>query len=350
MRYDPFARGQFPVGVRTIEVTREARTLPIEVWYPATDDYAGRDVDPGTRDTFELIPGLPPGWQDAVRDATSRPGRHPFVAFSHGYGGHRRQSTFLCTHLASHGYVVAAVDHTGNTVLDVMQVLLGVMNGVPIPDPGDVLREFIAARPADVSFMIDHVLEGAGKVGADPERVGMAGHSFGGWTTLATAARDPRVRAAFPLAPAGGASPLPAKALQEGLDLRWQRDVPTLFVVADRDTLLPLRGMHEIYERLSSTKRMVVLKNADHMHFCDRVEEVHEMFRLMPQDPVFAPIQGSVPPITELCPGEHALTAIRALGLAHMDAHLRGDERAAAFLGGDVRGVLAERGVAVDVV
>jgi len=34
------------------------------------------------------------------------------------FGGHRRQSTFFCTHLASHGYVVAAADHTGNTTLE----------------------------------------------------------------------------------------------------------------------------------------------------------------------------------------------------------------------------------------
>ena len=28
------------------------------------------------------------------------------MAFSHGFGGHRRQTTHFCIHLASHGYVV----------------------------------------------------------------------------------------------------------------------------------------------------------------------------------------------------------------------------------------------------
>jgi predicted dienelactone hydrolase len=284
-----------------------------------------------------------------VRDASPRRGRFPLVAFSHGYGGHRRQSTFLCTHLASHGYVVAAVDHTGNTVIDILQVVMNVQMGGRPPAPEPVLREFIELRPADASFTIDRVLaELDGQI--DPERIGMAGHSFGGWTTLATTTRDARIRAALPLAPAGGASDLPVDPLVNSLAaLRWSREVPTLFIVADRDTLLPLRGMREVYGRTPSPKRMVVLKNADHMHFCDRVEEIHELFRLMPQDPLFASIQQSIPPITDLCPGEHSNLAVRGLGLAHMDAHVRGNESAAAFLAGDLRATLAAHDVAVEI-
>ncbi|MGH7858791.1 MAG: alpha/beta hydrolase family protein, partial [Candidatus Binatia bacterium] len=103
MSYDPFARGPFPVGVRTAIAVRGDRSLPIEVWYPATDAFGGKDVAEATRDVYDLIPGLPPGWQEAVRDADAREGSFPLVAFSHGFGGHRRQTTFLCTHLASHG-------------------------------------------------------------------------------------------------------------------------------------------------------------------------------------------------------------------------------------------------------
>jgi len=200
-----------------------------------------------------------------------------------------------------------------------------------------------------VSFAIDSVLADFA-ASVDAARIGMAGHSFGGWTTLATVGRDRRIRAALPLAPAGGASPLPVEPLRSALDFRWGREVPTLFIVANRDTLLPLAGMHELLERTPAAKRMIVIKNADHMHFCDRVEEVHELFRLMPVDPVFAPLQPAVPPITELCPGEHSQATIRGLGLAHMDAHLRGVEAAARFLAGDVRATLGARGIAVYVI
>ena len=274
--YDPFTRGPFPVGVRTVVLARGGRALPVELWYPATDEYAGSDVAESTRDTYQLIPGFPLVWQEAVRDATARPGRHALVVFSHGYGGHRRQSTFLCAHLASHGYVVAAVDHTGNTMLEVVQGVLILGAGGRLPHPDTVLREFV--------------------------------------------------------------------------DLRWDREVPTLYVVAGRDSLLPLAGMHELFEQTLGVKRMVVVEDADHLHFCDRVEETHELFRMMPQDPLFEDVQKAIPPIQDLIPGERAHLAIRGLAVAHMDAHLRGDEAAARLLAGDVRATLGERGVAATVV
>src|SRR5262245_59603704 len=125
MTYDPFSRGAFPVGVCTFDANDRARnrSLPIEIWYPATDAHRGQDVSDAGCDRYELISGFPSAPQEAVRSAAPRPGRYPLVLFSHGLGGHRRQSTFLCTHLASHGYVVAAVDHTGNTVADMMQLI-----------------------------------------------------------------------------------------------------------------------------------------------------------------------------------------------------------------------------------
>ena len=347
MAYDPFARGLYPVGVRTTEARREDRTLGIEVWYPATDAHAGQDTVDPTRDRYELVPGLPPVTQDAVRDAAPRAGTFPLVTFSHGYGGHRRQSTFLCTHLASHGYVVAAVDHTGNTIVEALQDMLNVQTGGTPADPQEILPRFVDARPKDASFLIDRVLTGTGDVAGmiDADRIGISGHSFGGWTTLVTTARDPRIRAALPLAPAGGASDLPVAPLEDGMDLAFGRAVPTLYIVADQDTLLPLRGVRGLYERTPVPKRMVVLTDTDHLHFLDRADENHEMFRLVPQRGLFEDIVKLMKPIAELAPGEHAAIAVRGLGLAHMDATLKGDAAAAALLAGDVAATLAARGV-----
>jgi len=115
---------------------RSGRPLPTEVWYPASEEFRGKDVAEGTRDNYELVPGLPPGWQEAVRDAEARKGPFPLVVFSHGFGGHRRQSTFLCTHLASHGYVVAAVDHTGNTIVEMVQFMMPSMEKLRLVSSG----------------------------------------------------------------------------------------------------------------------------------------------------------------------------------------------------------------------
>ena len=353
MAYDPFARGSLPVGVRTFQWTdpaRRDRALTVETWYPATDAHRGQDLAAATRDHYELIPGFPPGWQEAVRDAAPRAGCFPLVVFSHGFGAHRRQSTFLCTHLASHGYVVAAMDHTGNTIVETVQIMMAAQMGMaPPPDPVAILAEIIPARPVDVSFVIDRLLAGAaaGLPGIDAERIGMSGHSFGGWTTLMVVARDRRVRAALPLAPAGGWSPLPSQPLGEALDFAWGRDVPTLFLVADSDTILPLHGMYDLLARTRSTKRMVVLRNTDHMHFCDRAAQAHEMFRAFPPPGFFEDAARTTAPFTELSPETPAYDAIRALGLAHLDAALKEHAPAAAFMRGDLPARLGARGIEV---
>ena len=114
-KYDPFVRGRFPVGVRTIETldTTRNRLFPCEIWYPAAAKYAGQDVAAETQDSFTIPSGDTSRRQMAVRDVTSQPGTYPLVIFSHSSGRwNRRGATFLCTHLSSHGYVVAALDHS----------------------------------------------------------------------------------------------------------------------------------------------------------------------------------------------------------------------------------------------
>lgn len=350
MSYDPFARGPYPVGVRTTTLHDAARdrALPTEVWYPAVDAHVGRDTDPAVQDSYEFLPGLPPIPQAAVRDATPRAGRWPVVLFSHGFGSHRRQSTFLCTHLASHGYVVAACDHTGNSVLDVLQAVLAKRNGGPTPDTLAELRAFAPLRPADASFLLDRVLDGtAGDLAThvDAERVGIAGHSFGGWTSLATAERDPRIQATLPLAPAGGPVGLPDEPLLGLLAFAWPRPVPSLFIVADRDSLLPLTSTQHLAGLVPAPRRLVALENTDHMHFCDRAEQVHEFFRMMPPPGLFERLAAGIPPMSELSAPADAELAIRGLGLAHFDATLVGDVAARQLLAADLGALLADRGV-----
>jgi len=356
MQYDPFARGSNPVGVRSVDLTDSTRSrcLALELWYPATAVYQGQDTGAQSKDHYDLLPGFPPQTQDAVRDAEAAQGRFPLVVFSHGFGGHRRQSTFLCTHLASHGYVVAAMDHTGNTVMDIAMMTMQVMAGGQLPDVFTMISDLVVARPADVRFVIDRVLAGEAGIDADridAERIGMSGHSFGGWTTLKVTGLDRRISAALPMAPAGGSSPLPADLLRDGLDFAWGREVPTLYLVADKDTLLPLPGMRELLARTPSrNKRIAILANSDHMHFCDSVEAMHELFRTMPPPGPLAEVAKALPPVSELAPGKHAYEFSRALGLAHMDAALKGREEAAAFLAGDLAATFAARGIGVSLV
>lgn len=348
---DPFLRGPHPVGVVSRELAdpgRNGRRIAVEVWYPAEGVHSGQDLARATQDEYPLFGGFSVA-QEAVRDARPRAGAPRCCAlFSHGFAGHRRQSTFFCTHLASHGYVVVAPDHAGNTMLDIMNLALSLGPSQMPAASESLLGGYVFDRPRDLGLCLDSVASGEfeAAAGAVDLSVGVAvtGHSFGGWTSLVMAARDPRVRAVLPMAPAGGPGPLWALALERELTMEFAPGVETLYLVAQRDTLLPLAGIEQMYLRTPDPARILVLENADHMHFCDRVERSHEFFRNMPQAGPFAAIAKRTPPMAELVPGRQGHLFANGLGLAFLDAVLKRDEAARAFLRDPVA-ELGSRGV-----
>ena len=133
----------------------------------------------------------------AVRNAAAQPGSYPLILFSHSSGGQRQQSTFLCTHLSSHGYVVAALDHSEVIVPELMR-----REGETVEQKTVRVEAWIANRVPDIRFLLDQLLEGVAwdaEVNLDPARIGIVGHSFGGWTALATPEADGRIRAVVAL-------------------------------------------------------------------------------------------------------------------------------------------------------
>ena len=318
--YDPFSRGPYPVGVRTLQARdpRRDRVFPVELWYPAAAQHIGQDLDPATRDAF-VEPGAAPRHQSAIRAAAAQPGRYPLVLFSHSSGGDRRQSSFLCTHLASHGYLVAALDHSERVTPELLR-----REGENPEQFAARIQGWISNRVPDISFLLDRLLEGEvwdTAVAVDPTRVGIVGHSFGGWTALAAPEVVRGIRAVVALAPGGSSNP-PPNIIPATLTFDWGRDVPTLYLVAEDDRALPLAGMFELFERTRSTKRMLILRRADHMHFADDFEPG---------------------------PGQHGTAEahlfVRALTLAHFDAFLRDHEAARRFWTGDLERLLADRGI-----
>jgi dienelactone hydrolase len=344
--YDPFVRGRFPVGVRTIQALDTARgtVFPCEIWYPAAAQHAGQDLASGTQDSFTVPSGGAQRSQMAVRDAVARPGTYPVILFSHHSGGYRRAATFLCTHLSSHGYVVAALDHS-----EVVAKEMKRKDGETAEELAARMEAMIASRVPDMRFLLDHVVDGAAwdsEAKVDPNQIGIVGHSFGGWTALAVPEVDGRIRAVVALAPGGSSNPRPG-ILPLKLTFDWGRDVPTLYLVAENDISLPLAGMYELFERTQATKQMVILRRADHLHFMDNVEEVHEAMRAMPFTGVLEWIPKEMRPIAELCSGDQAHLFVRGLTLCHMDAVLRQHEEARVLLAGDVVAELAGRSVGV---
>lgn len=365
-QYDPFGRGWFPVGVVTIDAPDavRGRVYPCEVWYPAAPQYAGQDLAPQTQDVFP-VPGRDTvRSQAAVRDAAAQSGTYPLVVYSHHSLGHRRAATFLCTHLASHGYVVAALDHS-----EVVAEELAPQPGQSAEQRAPRLAAWVANRVPDIRLLLDDLLRGGAwdidrriaekvrgvtfasnivlkseAVALDPTRIGIVGHSFGGWTALAAPDVEPRIQAVVAHAPGGSSQPRPG-IVPARLAFDWGRDVPTLYLVAEQDVPLPLSGMYELFDRTPGSPQMVILRRADHQHFMDEVEHEHEAARAMVFPAEGAWIPKAMLPIGELCSGEQAHLFVRGLTLCHLDATLRGHVGARRLLAGDVEADLAARGV-----
>jgi predicted dienelactone hydrolase len=117
---------------------------------------------------------------EVARDAPPADGKFGLIVISHGAGGFALNHRDLALALASHGYVVAAPTHPRGTDKDISGV--GVWIG----------------RPRQVSRVIDAVLEDR-ELGShiQRERIGVVGHSNGGYTALAVAGAKPDPHAAI---------------------------------------------------------------------------------------------------------------------------------------------------------
>ena len=188
--------GPYPVGTRayTFFDPVRLRWLATQVWYPS---------QPST-DSPAVYVGLIPGKAvvDVAPDSSKSP--WPIVLFSHGFKGINAQSVGFTEYVASHGYVVVAPNHPGNTLFDF---------GSKDKDVAQTSLE----RPKDLAFALSALLSldaGDPLHGlADATRVAVTGHSFGGWTALIVAGGNVDVDAAKAACDSGAPSDIFCKYL-----------------------------------------------------------------------------------------------------------------------------------------
>lgn len=290
-------RGAYAVGTQEL-MLEEAPPLTLTIWYPAANP---ERLPQRTTYQYGPITGEGRALRDAAVDRRGAP--YPLIIFSHGLGGARLQSVFYAEHLASHGFVVMAADHRGSTFGD---LLLGQVNRI---------LESFARRPLEVLRQLEYAVtlntEDSFAGAIDTENVGVTGHSFGGYTTLAAAGArlningiregcadgklpaqlclyvqseaaiwearglsaapeglyppttDPRIKAAVALAPSS--APL------FGAEGAAALSIPLMIIVGSQDRATPPeRDSYPIYESVSSAqKAMVVFENAGHYIFVD---------------------------------------------------------------------------------
>ncbi len=249
---DPLLPGPFAVGVTSITFVDPARGRPLltEIWYPASDDARALAPSPITDFVDPALAGLLEQSTVplvAVRDVAISPaGPFPLVAFSHGNGGVRFQNIFQVERLASHGFIVVAPDHTGNTLFDI-----------------GTDQNSAANRPLDISFLYDVMTEETGDVGGPfagwvdlAVPFGVTGHSFGAYTSFATASTDARVGAAMPLAAPG---PISASYT-----------APTFLMLATEDKTIGEglnEGIRQAYTLLPGPRYLAEIVDAGHYSF-----------------------------------------------------------------------------------
>ena len=187
---------------REPEQAKQPRSLVIQLWYPtAATGRPAAYLSPAVARFIAKSNGVAPALlQGVTLDATAdaaplkRHGGWPVVLFSPGFGVERGLYAGLTEDLASHGYVVVAIDHPHDAAI------------VEFPDghvviPGsqmDIQRAH-TVRVADTRFVLTELARlarsgvFAGRL--DLGRIGMFGHSLGGAAAASTMLVDRRVRA-----------------------------------------------------------------------------------------------------------------------------------------------------------
>ncbi len=152
------------------------------------DRYVLEDLVDASRNNRPLPTDLYlPRWVTLAANPAADP-PSPLLVISHGLGEDRTSFRYLAVHLASYGYTVAVLEHPGSSSQRIADLLAGQVTAVVDP------QEFID-RPKDVSFVLDELSR---RAQTDPqlrgrirsERVGIFGHSFGGYTALALAGAE----------------------------------------------------------------------------------------------------------------------------------------------------------------
>ena len=256
---DPAATGVYAVGHTTmsfIDELRGNRVLPAEIWYPAD----AADTEGAVATIYPLQGDLgiesPLAFEDIPINASTARG---LLVFSHGFGGTKDQSTPLMEHLASHGFVVVAPAHTGNTSSD-------------NSDSGDVAA---ANRVPDISFIIDSMLElnepdmGQFSGSINPEQIGVLGHSGGGFTSMGVAAgfgdtpADSRVTAVMPIS----GVILDAYSAEDLAGV----EVPVFLLGGTLDTSVPIENNDFAFMSLVNSPQVIQVDiiGATHTHFAN---------------------------------------------------------------------------------
>ena len=330
----PEPTGPYPVGTTSLYLNDASRPDPwaagvntrelmVSLWYPAAApggrraqymtpaeselQLTGRGITAVPRDALSTVET---NAVSGARPAGQRRGL-PLVVLSPGFTNPRSTLTALAEDLASHGYVVAGIDHTYESFATTFpdgRVTTCLARQAPRRGSG-FWEKVTAGRAADVSFVLGE-LTGAhpawpGAALIDPSLMAMAGHSIGGAAALSAMLADSRIRAGIDMDGATVA-PIPDHGLSR----------PFLFLGKRSNYTPGGEGAVTTWERdwklLTGWKRWLVVAGTVHASFTDLA---------LLADQFGAGIGAGLT-------GARSLDIARAYVLAFFDQHLRGKPQA----------------------
>lgn len=190
-------------------------------------------------------------WKDEKRDRVvpvkiyyPKEGKNlPIIVFSHGLGGTREGYSYLGEHWAGHGLVVVHIQHPGSDdsvwrgsrqpMVELKRAAADLQNSIN--------------RPLDVRFVLDEIEKLNRDSSLFSERlnllkVGVAGHSFGAYTALASSGQvfggyiGPETKVADPRISAAIIMSAPVTARRDPAQSYGKLKLPCLFMTGTADT------------------------------------------------------------------------------------------------------------------
>ncbi|MEW6554346.1 MAG: hypothetical protein AB1384_08685 [Actinomycetota bacterium] len=318
--------GPFKVGVRTEWLEFEGRDLRVVIWYPArevekAEPHVFRSDDLGSAVRGSAVLEAPP-------DRSGAP--YPMILYSPALTAPADASVFYTQNLASHGYVVAAVDHLDANHLDLvvrdgnwknlLRYFPRMFKEFVTGDPSVTVlvmfsghfrsTEFgLKYRPHEARLAIDNAAIWNGDASSplygmiDLDTIGMTGHSLGAWTTLllggmslkydeSLCAGDSDINSGC-IADHDPVCTRSARSLESPYALRDERikailpmaspifhhdapdnareiKVPLMFLTGDdKRWEATFYRQKEVYDSAPGPKHFVVIRDTDHYVICD---------------------------------------------------------------------------------
>ncbi|MFK0150568.1 alpha/beta hydrolase family protein [Streptomyces sp. NPDC090499] len=303
----PAPGGPYPVGTVSLRLVDTARADPwitarpyrelmISIRYPARDTGGhprAPQMLPGEAAGFTAVNNLADVPADKVDWAATRThaheaapaerdhGPYPVVCYSPGTGDPRSLGTTLCDDLASRGYVVVMLDHTYDATAvqfpggRVERTVLPAEYAKAYPDGKRIralLKKTIDVRVADTRFLLDELpraLPRGLRGTLDPDRIGMFGHSAGGFTALQTMHDDRRIAAGANMdgvvayVPDDSDSGHLSTVAAEGLDR------PFLLLGKDGNDLSTVPSWNSLWRHSRGPREGLTVRGAEHATFTD---------------------------------------------------------------------------------